>query len=417
MEEDPSFSDESFDLSEIEGSSGDGLVFLHDGTKLTDTSLVKIKKYDFTNPIVLSDADLSKLKTKSEQFVYYLAGHLSMFLRTEFNLELEDLNADLYANFTNSVKTPSCVTMFKLQELNGVCLLDVNSHLSATVVDRILGGRGSTNPEERGLTDIEKALVEDFNQIILEEWCKQWDSTMRLSPSIIGTESSGKFLQTSPADAMMLILSMEASFGDVSGPMRIAVPYYTLEPVVSRLLSMASAKDDKKSVPLRWHDVYDDIPVDVSAEWDAFELTLRDLSNLEVDDVIEMSPSLIGETKLRIENRTCFIGEIGLEGDQVAFQVNESIADAVKLIGKIMDSKKMDIVMDVKVSVTVQLGTAELPMKEVVELSPGAQIQLKQNAKDPVSLLVNGKLIAHGEVVVVDDKFGLKITEIVDSPS
>ncbi|MEK9634770.1 MAG: hypothetical protein VW622_13105, partial [Opitutae bacterium] len=233
MEEDPSFSDESFDLSEIEGSDGDGLVFLHDGTKLTDPSLVKIKKYDFTNPIVLSDADLSKLKTKSEQFVYYLAGHLSMFLRTEFNLELEDLNADLYANFTNSVKTPSCITMFKLQELNGVCLLDVNSHLSATVVDRILGGRGSTNPEERGLTDIEKALVEDFNQIILEEWCKQWDSTMRLSPSIIGTESSGKFLQTSPADAMMLILNMEASFGDVSGPMRIAVPYYTLEPVVS----------------------------------------------------------------------------------------------------------------------------------------------------------------------------------------
>ena len=52
-----------------------------------------------------------------------------------------------------------------------------------------------------------------------------------------------------------------------------------------------------------------------------------------------------------------------------------------------MDSKKMDIVMDVKVQVTVQLGTAQLPMKEIVELSPGSQIQLKQNAKDPVSLV------------------------------
>ena len=120
-------------------------------------------------------------------------------------------------------------------------MLDVNSHLSATVVDRILGGRGSTNPEERGLTDIEKALVEDFNQIILEEWCKQWHNTMSLTPSIIGTESSGKFLQTSPSDAMMLIMSMEASFGDVSGPMRIAVPYYTLEPVVSRLLTAVAS--------------------------------------------------------------------------------------------------------------------------------------------------------------------------------
>jgi len=334
MENDPNFSDESFDLSEIDGQGSSGAVFLHDGTKLSDPSSVKVKKYDFTNPIVLSDADLSKLKTKSEQFVYYLAGHLSMFLRTEFNLELEDLTADLYANFTHSVKTPSCITMFKLQELNGVCLLDVNSHLSATVVDRILGGRGSTNPEERGLTDIEKALVEDFNQIILEEWCKQWEGSIQLNPSIIGTESTGKFLQTSPADAMMLVLSMEASFGDVSGPMRIAVPYYTLEPVVSRLLATVATKEEKQSTPPRWHNVYDEIPVAVSAEWDAFQLTLRDLSNLEVDDVIEMSPSLVEDTKLRIENRTCFIGEIGLEGDQVAFQVNESIAEAVKLIGK-----------------------------------------------------------------------------------
>jgi flagellar motor switch protein FliM len=334
MENDPNFSDESFDLSEIESQSSGGAVFLHDGTKLSDPSSVKIKKYDFTNPIVLSDADLSKLRTKSEQFVYYLAGHLSMFLRTEFNLELEELTADLYANFTHSVKTPSCITMFKLQELNGVCLLDVNSHLSATVVDRILGGRGSTNPEERGLTDIEKALVEDFNQIILGEWCKQWEGSIQLNPSIIGTESTGKFLQTSPADAMMLVLSMEASFGDVSGPMRIAVPYYTLEPVVSRLLASTVSKEEKQSLPPRWHNVYDEIPVAVSAEWDAFELSLRDLSNLEVDDVIEMSPSLVEDTKLRIENRTCFIGEIGLEGNQVAFQVNESIAEAVKLIGK-----------------------------------------------------------------------------------
>ena len=82
-----------------------------------------------------------------------------------------------------------------------------------------------------------------------------------------------------------------------------------------------------------------------------------------------------------------------------------------------MNSEKMDIVMDVKVNVTVQLRTAELPMREVVELSPGAIIQLKQQAKDPVGLLVNGKLIAHGEVVVVEDKFGLKVTEILDSPA
>ena len=314
MADTESFEDESFDIDELDGSSSSGqFVFLHDGTKLSDSSALKIKKYDFTNPIVLSEADLSLLKTKSEQFVYYLAGHLSMFLRTEFNLELEDLNADLYKSFVSSINSPSCVTLFKLQELNGVGLLDVNSHLSATVVDRILGGRGSTNPEERGLTDIEKALVEDFNLIILEEWCKQWNSVKKLNPVVIRTETTGKFLQTSPPHAMMLILSMEASFGDVSGPLRIAVPYYTLEPVLSKLLATSdSSADKKKTLSVKWHEVYDHIPVPVSAEWDAFELTVRDMLNLEVDDVIELNPDMIEKTKLRIENRTCFIGEIGI---------------------------------------------------------------------------------------------------------
>ena len=51
-------------------------------------------------------------------------------------------------------------------------------------------------------------------------------------------------------------------------------------------------------------------------------------------DIIEMDPDLITKTHLRVEGRTCFTGEIGLEGDQVAFQVNESISEAVKLIGK-----------------------------------------------------------------------------------
>ena len=192
---------------------------------------------------------------------------------------------------------------------------------------------------------------------------------MSLTPSIIGTENTGKFLQTSPNDAMMLILTMEATFGDVSGPLRVAVPYYTMEPVLSRLLVAVNKESAANSNPPRWHDIYDNIPVDVSAEWDAFELTLRDLSNLNVD-VIEMSPELLEKTNLRIEGRTCFVGEIGLEGEQVAFQVNESIVEALKRSEKNMDSKKMDIVMDVKVSVTVH-GTAELPMKEVVELSPG----------------------------------------------
>lgn len=79
----------------------------------------------------------------------------------------------------------------------------------------------------------------------------------------------------------------------------------------------------------------------------------------------------------------------------------------------VAEKNNLDVVMDVKVQLSVQLGTCELPMKDILELNPGAVIQLKQQAKDPVSLLVNRKLIAYGEVVVVDDNFGIKITKLV----
>ncbi len=75
--------------------------------------------------------------------------------------------------------------------------------------------------------------------------------------------------------------------------------------------------------------------------------------------------------------------------------------------------KTLDIVLDVKVKVTVQLGSCQLPMREVLELSAGTVIQLNQHASDPVGLYVNEKLIAYGEVVVVEDSFGIKITELV----
>ena len=82
-----------------------------------------------------------------------------------------------------------------------------------------------------------------------------------------------------------------------------------------------------------------------------------------------------------------------------------------------MEEKTLDIVLDVKVKVAVQLGSVQLPMRDVLELAPGSILQLLQHASDPVGLFVNDKLIAYGEVVIIQDNFGIKITELVGSVS
>ena len=73
----------------------------------------------------------------------------------------------------------------------------------------------------------------------------------------------------------------------------------------------------------------------------------------------------------------------------------------------------LNLVLDVPVSLSIELGSCQLPMREVLQLSAGSVVQLDKQADAPVEMSVNGKLIARGEVVVIEDRFGLKITEVI----
>ncbi len=77
--------------------------------------------------------------------------------------------------------------------------------------------------------------------------------------------------------------------------------------------------------------------------------------------------------------------------------------------------ENIDILLDVPVQLTVQLGSCQLPMRDVLQLKAGSVVQLDKVADAPVELHVNEKLVARGEVVVVENRFGLKITELVVS--
>lgn len=73
----------------------------------------------------------------------------------------------------------------------------------------------------------------------------------------------------------------------------------------------------------------------------------------------------------------------------------------------------LNLVLDVPVSLTIELGGCKLPMRDVLALNVGSVVQLDKPADAPVELSVNGKLIARGEVVVVEDRYGVKITEVI----
>jgi flagellar motor switch protein FliN len=73
----------------------------------------------------------------------------------------------------------------------------------------------------------------------------------------------------------------------------------------------------------------------------------------------------------------------------------------------------LSIIMDIPVQLTVELGRTRLPLKQILQLAQGSVIELDALAGEPMDVLVNGCLIAQGEVVVVNDRFGIRLTDIV----
>ncbi len=77
------------------------------------------------------------------------------------------------------------------------------------------------------------------------------------------------------------------------------------------------------------------------------------------------------------------------------------------------NNEKMELILDIPVAVTVEIGRTKMSIRNLLQLNQGGIIALDRLANDPLDVLVNGTLVAHGEVVVVNDKFGIRLTDIV----
>lgn len=80
------------------------------------------------------------------------------------------------------------------------------------------------------------------------------------------------------------------------------------------------------------------------------------------------------------------------------------------------EDANLDVILDIPVHVSMEIGRTRMPIRNLLQLNQGSVIELDRLAGEPMDVLVNGTLIAHGEVVVVNEKFGVRLTDII-SPS
>jgi flagellar motor switch protein FliN/FliY len=81
-----------------------------------------------------------------------------------------------------------------------------------------------------------------------------------------------------------------------------------------------------------------------------------------------------------------------------------------------MEGPNLDVILDIPVSISMEVGSTDITIRNLLQLNQGSVVELDRLAGEPLDVLVNGTLIAHGEVVVVNEKFGIRLTDVI-SPS
>ncbi len=103
------------------------------------------------------------------------------------------------------------------------------------------------------------------------------------------------------------------------------------------------------------------------------------------------------------------------EGSPMALDVFEGSGNADPVTAETIAAggPKLDVILDIPVRLSMEVGNTEINIRNLLQLNQGSVIELDRLAGEPLDVLVNGTLIAHGEVVVVNEKFGIRLTDVI----
>jgi flagellar motor switch protein FliM len=287
----------------------------------------KIKPYDFYRPSKFSKEQIRTIYILHETFGRLWSSTLSGVLRNYVSISVSSVDQVTYQEFMQSIPNPTIISSFSLQPLEGKGLFEFSTSIGLPVIDRLLGGQGLEAPKARELTEIEKHVlsnVMDESMVFLKE---AWSSMIDLSPELQKIESNPLFVQVVPPNDMILLITLEARIGSLSGILNIVYPYVLLEPILSLLsaqtLYAVGTRGATEEVKQRTKALLNSVMVPVHVELGSATVTMRELLALEAGDIVLLERKTDEDLDVHVGGVVKFKCTPGLSGKNMGGRITE----------------------------------------------------------------------------------------------
>ncbi len=289
----------------------------------------EIRPYDFKRPERVSKDQMRALENLHDGFARNFGALLSGFLRTIMEVKVANIEQMTFSEFTHSLPNPTCFNLLSCDPLDGNMCMEISPLIIYPVIDRLLGGSNADLfIPQRPLTAIEQRLVNKITDRAMKALQEAWANVLRLTFNLEDTESNPQLVQIVPPNEVVVVVGFELKMGGRAGTMSLCIPYNVIEPVVEKISSQTWAayrrKGQDAQLRARVAGHLDAAKVTITSVLANTNITLNELRDLQVGDIILTDKPHTAPLTMLIEGKRKYIGAVGQYKGNRAFKVARS---------------------------------------------------------------------------------------------
>jgi flagellar motor switch protein FliM len=262
-----------------------------------------------------------------DSFIRYNRVNLSNRLRKSVEIKKIGARSYKFDDFLQTLPTPVCVAIFKIEPLKGAALISIDSTLVMSLVDSILGGTGTAKVPLAGrmFTAIELRLMEKIIGDMLQDLEKAWAPLYQCHMSLLRMEMNPRLISIVPPEYQIVTMLLKLQIEDISGNVLFAVPYMTIDPIKDKLKT--GMQFDLMAIDPLWSSRLStellEAPMETTVEMGNASISLRELLDLTVGDTIMLDKACSSDMLVKVEGIPKYFCIPGIRHGNKAIQISK----------------------------------------------------------------------------------------------
>ena len=285
----------------------------------------KVKICDFKRALRFSKDQIRSLTRIHENFARLLTTFFSAQLRTYVQITVASVDQIPFEEFVRSIPNMTLINVFEVPPLDGNILMEINPNIAYSMLDRLMGGPGTSHSNVDNLTEIETKIMTNLFERSFDNLSEAWGNIVEIDPMLIELEVNPQFLQMISPNETVVVISLNTIIGETTGMINICLPHVVLEPIVPNLsVRYWMQSNTKEMSPEQIKTLENRVKqasLPVVAELGTTSISVEDFLMMNIGDVIELDQKITNPLILKVGNLPKFTVQPGKLNKKMAVQI------------------------------------------------------------------------------------------------